>query len=389
MPDTVNPAKPIFEPKSSIYSFRFPLTRNYIFCHVLFVQIPHTDKRKSIQKSLILLTKNKETKPYQSILHNVKSTFLAEDMDNQILVTTLYLKFSSFPKYQRDGNFSLKFYSKRFDLAVTSWNTFPSFLRKHLSSLRSLWASLLMGESIVMYSEDVTEVTEAVEYLSSIISPLEYCGEIRPYVTMNDDIIKKDKAILVGTTNQMVKDVIKKNAKKVNTLDINGGECIHHIVDNRFLKVIQMNDLTAGVEVMKEFSRNMIEFLTIFDGFFLKKAPKMKSLEDQWNSIEYNEEEVWRYIKGLKFPSGKEMVYKEFIKTSSFAKYATDKMEKFEAAGVDNLTQLFNGFDMKQYTNEQIAKISINLFSLSKSPILYVEENAKKLMDTIVEAKSN
>ncbi|EAL50291.2 hypothetical protein EHI8A_051110 [Entamoeba histolytica HM-1:IMSS-B] len=377
----------IIETKYKIFTFRFPLIHSSIYCHVLFIQIPHIKSRESIQRSLILITKNKEILPYHTLLYQLIPTFKENIFDVSSFLQVLEMKFISFPNYSPGKSVSLKLFGKRFDVTISGKKPFPSLLRNYLRELRSLWVSLLVGDCIVVLGDDVCEVSETVEYLVGLIFPLKYSGEIRPYFTINDPLIHTEKSLIVGVTNKMIPNIIQKN-RKITLLDNQNSIYLRHVVDKRFEVVKTMSDTQAGIEVEKEFERNTIEFLSIFDGFFIQKVPKMKTLADPFVTVSYTTQEVINYIKQFHFSSGKEETYILFIHSHSFYRYSTSKISEIEQESLNQLNSLLDSFDMNQYTHKEISKITINLFSLSKLPNASINSKVEHLIKLIVHSTS-
>lgn len=86
---------------------------------------------------------------------------------------------------------------------VNLYARFKSMLNK----LTLLWELILSGESLLVVSPSPEISSDAVYGLVSLISPIEYCGDFRPYFTIHDPDFKhfsSDKipaATIIGATN--------------------------------------------------------------------------------------------------------------------------------------------------------------------------------------------
>lgn len=364
-PDSVSVHKELVIQKT-VYSIRFPITSTSLFCHVLFVQIPALATRNSIQRSLVIVTTQKETISYQRILTEVFPTFSTEPLNEEAFAEVLYLKMSTFPEYRLGTPVSLKLFGKRFDLLPSSRKPFPVYLRKHLRDLRSIWISMLMGDSILFEGSDICEITETVHYVSNMIYPLEYSGQIRPYYTINDTLLSTERCFIIGVTNPTIVSLASK-MDNINIITSEDAHFKHNVEDHRFDSVKNMSDIEAGTVVEKEFERNTIEFLSVFDGFFASKVPKMRSLMDHYcGSVVYTQDELHSYIKSLHFTAGKEETYLRFINTPSCSKYSASRITAIEQQAYKHLQTLLDTFCVDDYTSKEIPVISMNLYDIQK-----------------------
>ncbi|GAA94068.1 uncharacterized protein L969DRAFT_45108 [Mixia osmundae IAM 14324] len=83
----------------------------------------------------------------------------------------------------------------------------------HISELWTIWELLILGEPILVYAAgDAARASDTVMWLRSLVRPLPFDGELRPYLTLQDhDFAKvciKTKprpGLLVGTSNGIIR----------------------------------------------------------------------------------------------------------------------------------------------------------------------------------------
>jgi Stabilization of polarity axis len=81
-------------------------------------------------------------------------------------------------------------------------------LHKVLSHINVLWELVLTGEPIVVLGNTPTECASMVQSIQSLISPLTFNSEVRPYFTIHDSEFKEftqqaqgPPSIILGVTN--------------------------------------------------------------------------------------------------------------------------------------------------------------------------------------------
>lgn len=77
-----------------------------------------------------------------------------------------------------------------------------------ISHIHLLWELILTSEPVVVMASSPTDCSHMVQSLISLIAPLEYCGECRPYFTIHDSEFKEftqsaqgPVACILGVTN--------------------------------------------------------------------------------------------------------------------------------------------------------------------------------------------
>lgn len=90
-----------------------------------------------------------------------------------------------------------------------------------ISNIYTLWELVLTGEPIVVIGSSPADTSHMVQSLVSLIAPLEYCAESRPYFTIHDSEFKeftRDQAqtntttppgIIIGVTNPFFVKLLK------------------------------------------------------------------------------------------------------------------------------------------------------------------------------------
>ena len=104
---------------------------------------------------------------------------------------------------------------------------------------------------------------------------------------------------------------------------------------------------------------------------------------DPFITLSYTIEEVVDYIKNMHFPIGKETIYLSFVQTPSFPKHVALLINQIEKETLKHLNILLDNFNIHCYNHEQIAKISINLFSLTKFDNIAISSKAERLIELI------
>lgn len=104
--------------------------------------------------------------------------------------------------------------------SVSELDVFRSFSCV-ISNIYTLWELVLTGEPIVVIGSSPADTSHMVQSLVSLIAPLEYCAESRPYFTIHDSEFKeftRDQAqtnttsppgIIIGVTNPFFVKLLK------------------------------------------------------------------------------------------------------------------------------------------------------------------------------------
>lgn len=92
-------------------------------------------------------------------------------------------------------------------LSLTDSNLFETILPV-LSHIYMLWELVLTAEPLIVMASSPTNCSALVVALTSIISPLKYCSDHRPYFTIHDNDFKeftgsiiRNPLVILGVTN--------------------------------------------------------------------------------------------------------------------------------------------------------------------------------------------
>jgi len=192
-----------------------------------------TNKRGYLQKSVVLISQHPFIGLYKKLMTLVGPMFFTYDeallestfqnvcnwpppkaghtFDLPILgsVLTYHVSYSLFPYLidVRDGVPPVMASEDELISNIQSLNIFYSF-RKFISKLWVLWELVLVGEPIFILAPTPVVCSEAVLALVSLISPLLYAGDFRPFFTIHDtdfakytDSTTAPNSVIVGATN--------------------------------------------------------------------------------------------------------------------------------------------------------------------------------------------
>ncbi|KAJ2886578.1 hypothetical protein FB639_001547 [Coemansia asiatica] len=216
MPDST-----IYELYDSVYTFHFrvdpvrlglPKDQIFLYGHVFFRQKRDPLMRRGgFQRSVVVISHL----PYHGLFSRMVYMLgpLYFDLGTAILEAGAH-NVSSWPRPSADSAFELpflgtalsveipardasqlletsKFPLDRFDpgehilASVTFDGLFRSF-RDTLGDLWTCWELMILGESLVVLADTPSRCSEAIVSLVDIIFPITYCGDYRPYFTIQD-----------------------------------------------------------------------------------------------------------------------------------------------------------------------------------------------------------
>ncbi|KAI7823497.1 hypothetical protein BX661DRAFT_145477, partial [Kickxella alabastrina] len=216
MPDST-----IHELYDSVYTFHFrvnpvrlrlPKDRIFLYGHVFFRQKRDPLMRRGgFQRSVVVISHL----PYHGLFSRMAHMLgpLYFDLGTAILEAAAQ-NVSSWPAPRADGAYELpflgtaltvelpardasqlletsKFPLERFDPGehILAGVTFDGLFRSFRDALDDLWACwelMILGESLVVLADTPSRCSEAVVSLVDIIFPITYCGDYRPYFTIQD-----------------------------------------------------------------------------------------------------------------------------------------------------------------------------------------------------------
>lgn len=198
----------------TMYSFRTRYSRGGIFLHgyVFFRQIKDPSiARGYLQKSVVLMSPHPYVGLYKKVMSVVGPIFFdcgqtlleatyqniacwppptpGRTFELPILGSTLtyHVPFSSSTPHIIDPSTRVLAFTPRDQVVsnLQSVNIYSVF-RAMPTKLWLLWELVLTGEPILLVSPSPTQCSDAVIGLVSLISPLRYCGDYRPYFTIHD-----------------------------------------------------------------------------------------------------------------------------------------------------------------------------------------------------------
>lgn len=221
----------------TLYSFRTRISGEYQHGYVFFRQVKDPSiARGYLQKSVVLLSPH----PYVGLFKKVMSvvgplyfecgsTLLEAAYHNVALwpepasgktfelpilgsTLTYHVPFSSSTPHIIDPSTRVLAFTPRDQVvsnlqSVNVYNVFQAIPSK----LWLLWELVLTGEPLLIVSPSPPQCSDAVIGLVSLISPLRYCGDYRPYFTIHDSDFRtytqpppengKIPSLLLGVTN--------------------------------------------------------------------------------------------------------------------------------------------------------------------------------------------
>ncbi|XP_017467882.1 PREDICTED: protein DENND6A isoform X3 [Rhagoletis zephyria] len=132
------------------------------------------------------------------------------DIIYQINLPTISGKRSTPPLLKKDAikDTSITLFSTKFLSSVYEFELFQS-LSFTVESLYTLWELVLIAEPIIVVGTSPADCSHMVQTLVSLIVPIEYCAEVRPYFTIHDSEFKEftreygktPPPVILGVTN--------------------------------------------------------------------------------------------------------------------------------------------------------------------------------------------
>ncbi len=221
----------------TVFSFRFPRTGRLAGSESLSIESVHyngfvfnrvqrdkTLRRGYLQKSVVLVTERSDSLLWPLFRHVVgvlgPEYFQCQDSTEAFLqaafgeisrwpklvpgtthdlplfgnVIQYFVALDEFAGCGYDGAVSNLFYSQtvltKSLSAVDELNVFLH-LNSFLAELWTLWELMLVGESVLVVAQTPEQTSGAVQAVVSLILPLRYGGEYRPYFTIHDSDFKK------------------------------------------------------------------------------------------------------------------------------------------------------------------------------------------------------
>lgn len=136
-----------------------------------------------------------------------------------------------------------------------------------IDNLFTLWELVISAEPIVVFGTSPADCSHMVQCLVSLIAPLQFCAEARPYFTIHDSEFKEftrecgksPPAIILGVTNPFFVKLLKDWPHLLRLVDNQVGfSCNFCIIYANIENCIFLDQHTAVAATSKEFSSNFI-----------------------------------------------------------------------------------------------------------------------------------
>jgi hypothetical protein len=221
----------------TVFSFRFPRSGRCAGLDSLSIESVHYNgyvfnrvqrdkslRRGYLQKSVVVLTERSDSLLWPLFRHVVSVVgpefFLCQDSSESFLqavygeiahwpklvagathelpllgnVIQYFVALDEFAGCGYDGAVSNLFYSQSvLTKSLSAVDELNVYLHLHsfLNELWTLWEMMLVGEAVLVVGQTPEQTSSVVESLVSLILPLRYGGEYRPYFTIHDSDFKK------------------------------------------------------------------------------------------------------------------------------------------------------------------------------------------------------
>lgn len=391
---------------------------DHYFGHVSFRQVKDSSiKRGYFQKSVVLISRL----PFINLYLNIVKTVAPEYYENgDIALETVCYQIDKWSNPSPGQTHQLpimgdvlqvtippcktKFIESKIGVKTISPSTdfscrFNPPFYKHFSQIVShltlLWELVLLGEPIIVMAPSPTISSEAVQCLVSLIQPLKFVCDYRPYFTIHDSELKEYTSktqpiprVILGVTNpffaktvqqwphivrigEMPTLTLNKNGKK--SLELKPGiytkykSCLGR--DKLFLKVISKGaNGTRPHEVQSALISNYISelthsFMIPLERYIGSLMPLQRSISP-WKSCprlrKFNIEEFIQTLPGYgpqltsKIKSNWQGLYRKFFKSPNFECWFDNKKHQvneklellhFEALCLADICKWTNGKD--------------------------------------------
>ena len=187
--------------------------QQFYFCYAFVIRVKcDTLKRGYIQKSIVILSEQYNPKYYQLILNEIVSLYIKnnyvalkeEELLNYLFKNKIEIQEKKKPIIHRNSFQPQNYIMNSF------LETFSLF---YLIKISSIWEMVITETPILVVGEEASNVSNVVMLLQSIIYPLKYRGDIRPYFSIydidfkqyrdNNNLLKNNSPIL-GIINPLL-----------------------------------------------------------------------------------------------------------------------------------------------------------------------------------------
>ena len=254
--------------------------QHFLFCYTKFTQKKHPNfKRGYMQKSLVIITESYIPKIFFNILDQLNQLYSNNSfnpLENEIL--------ENFLSHLDDLGPTVSLYP---EIKINS--LIETFSMYYLIKISSLWEMVITETPIMVLADDPKKCSDAVMLVSSLIYPLEYMGDVRPYFSIYDQDFKeyRDNSSIVSTNIPII--------GVINPVCSNGFDnfFVLHFDDTYFNDMKKQNP-TKKIsylnyeQVAKEEKKNF--FLKSKTKFFL--MPNKKLIKSFFEFVEENSNKV-------------------------------------------------------------------------------------------------
>lgn len=190
--------------------------QQFYYCYAKIIRVKCDKlKRGYIQKSIVILTEQYNPKYYQPILNEIVTIYISNNY--------VPLKEEDLTNYLYKNNIEKKkpiIHRNSFQPPNYIMNSFlETFSLFYLIKISSIWEMIITETPTLVVGDEASKVSNVVMLLQSLIYPLKYRGDIRPYFSIydidfkqyrdNDNLLKNNSPIL-GIINPLLAKYFQK-----------------------------------------------------------------------------------------------------------------------------------------------------------------------------------
>lgn len=398
-------------------------------------------ERGYLQKSIVLITRSNYVKLFTQVISIVGNAFFKYD---ERILEMAAVEISAWPKPYYNCNLKLPLLGNLIEFHIPpirngslifSPETSPKNnitvdlfkpLKNIFRKLTTLWELVLLNEPILVLSSNPTLSSNAVLALVSLISPLEYKGDFRPYITIHDHDFKnlsettsfidnernKNTGMIIGGTNPYFYKVFENwthiltiDENKVKTEDVpldyqnklkSKYKRLSKSDSNLIQKLMKSYDDESDIdyELKIHFHKKTEEFLKPFEDYFqtlIPKVPKFTPFGKLHEVRPFKETSFLSYISSLKLKVCDPLLYSKFLRTSNFIGWYKQKKNSWREQIENEYHFYMKTLDLNSYLKGKNeceivdlilkAKIQLRDFNLKKNK---TAEVIKEFIDSMM-----
>ncbi|CAD8130542.1 unnamed protein product [Paramecium sonneborni] len=234
-------------------------------------------------------------------------------------------------------------------------NIFAALPHSMLVHLPKLWELILTNQQFMVIADSPYQCSEIILGMISLISPMKFSGDYRPYFTIYDKEFQQInqelensivRNIIIGVTNPFFLKALKKfpiiircdSQAQQNRLQTQGNKEFCLLDDRQTLKMMipikNEETKTINNSLIKKVYRNMsLEFIGLFEMYFANQQNQVKK---------FDEKEFLEFTKNCKvsfqdlFENKQKFVklYQTFIRSSNFVTYLNERKNVYIAKSI-------------------------------------------------------